>query len=325
VIFGVDGGATFSSAGGAATTFVATDTFTPDRGFNGAAGPVTTDLDLVVDDTSGLVTGLDGLGGGGVQIKAGAGGLMATGGDPLVVKTEPTLWSTSINVFDSLGGKHTLTIEFFKSVVQNRWEWTTNMLGAEEITAGGTGFVSFHQDGALNTFQYFGGASAVRIDPHNGSEIMHVGYDAGTSGNFDGLTQFASGNHTAAIVKQDGYGLGVLEKISIDQSGYISGIFSNGVTRVLAQIMLADFANQAGLIKAGKSMYQPSANSGDAIEGVAGATVSGAITSGALESSAVDIAQEFTGMITAQRGFQANARIITTSDRMLDELVNIKR
>jgi flagellar hook protein FlgE len=78
-------------------------------------------------------------------------------------------------------------------------------------------------------------------------------------------------------------------------------------------------------VKAGRSLYQESPNSGDAIEGIAGATISGTITSGALESSAVDIAQEFTGMITAQRGFQANARIITTSDQMLDELVNLKR
>ena len=72
-------------------------------------------------------------------------------------------------------------------------------------------------------------------------------------------------------------------------------------------------------------MYQASANSGEAIEGIAGQTISGKISSGALESSTVDIAQEFTGMITAQRGFQANARIITTSDSILDELVNIKR
>ena len=89
--------------------------------------------------------------------------------------------------------------------------------------------------------------------------------------------------------------------------------------------MLADFSNQGGLRKAGRSLYQPSPNSGEAVEGVAGETISGLITSGALESSSVDIAQEFTNMITAQRGFQANARIITTSDSLLDELVALKR
>ena len=117
----------------------------------------------------------------------------------------------------------------------------------------------------------------------------------------------------------------VLEKIAIDKAGNISGIFSNGVTRVLAQVTLADFFNQSGLRKAGKSQYQEGAISGSAVEGIAGETISGQIFSGALETSAVDIAQEFTNMITAQRGFQSNARIITTSDQMLDELVNIKR
>ncbi|UCC43422.1 MAG: flagellar hook-basal body complex protein [Candidatus Zixiibacteriota bacterium] len=324
VIFGVSGvGSRISSTGGAASTFVATDTFLPDRGYGAAAGPVMTTLDLIFNDTTGLVTGLDGLGGGGVILTS-PNGISATAGD-LIVQTDPTLWSTSINVFDSLGGKHTLMIEFFKSIVDNRWEWTTSLTGIEVITGGETGFVSFNSDGSLNSFEYFGGATAVTIDPRNGASIMRIAYDAGTIGEYDGLTQFASGRHDATFVQQDGYGLGVLENISIDQSGNISGIFSNGVSRILAQIMLADFTNQAGLRKAGRSFYQTSANSGDAIEGIAGATIAGEITSGTLESSAVDIAQEFTGMITAQRGFQANARIITTSDSMLDELVNLKR
>jgi len=148
--------------------------------------------------------------------------------------------------------------------------------------------------------------------------------DAGTTGRYNGLTGFASA-HTASVLTQNGYGLGILDKISIDNSGNISGIFTNGVTRVLAQIILADFSNHSGLLKAGRSFFQASANSGQAIEGVARETISGSISSGALESSSVDIAQEFTSMITAQRGFQANARIITTSDNMLEELVNLKR
>jgi flagellar hook protein FlgE len=323
VLFGANG-TTVSSAGGAASTYVATDTFTPDRGYGAATGPLVTTLNLVIDQTSGKVTGLSGLGEGGVNIEA-AGGLTATGANDLVISTDPTVHSSSINVYDSLGGKHTLSVEFFKSLVKNRWEWSVSTLGNEGITAGRQGYVSFNADGSLNTFEYFGGASAISISPNNGAENMSIAFKPGTSGNFDGLTAFASGNHTAAIIGQDGYGLGILQKVAIDQSGNISGIFSNGVTRVLAQILLADFTNQGGLRKSGRSLYQPSANSGDAVEGVAGQTVAGEITSGALESSAVDIAQEFTSMITAQRGFQANARIITTSDNMLDELVNLKR
>jgi len=324
VLFGVDG-TSFTSAGGAATTFVATDTFTPDRGDGAAAGPVVSQLGLVIDDRTGLVTGLSDLGGGGVEIRTGTSGLAATGGNDLIIDTEPTIHSTSINVFDSQGTRHTLTIEFFKSIVQNRWEWSVSTLDGEDITVGQRGYVSFNADGSLATFDYAAGASSVVIEPNNGADTIRLSFDAGTAGNYDGLTSFASGSHTASIIGQDGYGLGMLEKIAIDKSGNISGIFSNGVTRVLAQIMLADFNNQAGLRKAGRSLYQTTANSGEAVQGVAGETISGEITSGALESSSVDIAQEFTSMITTQRGFQANARIITTSDSMLDELVNLRR
>jgi flagellar hook protein FlgE len=209
--------------------------------------------------------------------------------------------------------------------LQNRWEWSAKTLGTEEVTVGGEGYVSFNSDGSLNTFDYSQNADALEINPNNGAEVMRLQFDVGTPGAYDGLTSFASGAHTASLVGQDGYGLGMLEKIAIDKDGNISGIFTNGVTRLLAQIVLADFNNQAGLVKAGRSMYQASPNSGEAVEGFAGETVSAEITSGALESSAVDIAQEFTGMISAQRGFQANARIITTSDEMLEQLVNLKR
>ena len=324
-VFGVAAGSSFAAAGGSASTFVATDTFTPDRGTGAASGPVVTTLDLVYDQNTGLVIGLDGLGGGGIAIEATSGLNFTTPGNELIIETAPTTHSTSLNVFDSQGGKHTVSIEFFRSIITNRWEWNASMSGDEIITAGGSGYVQFNTDGSLNTFEYNGGASALTVDPRNGAAPMQVAINAGTTGTFDGITGFKSGNHTAALIGQDGYGVGILEKITIDQAGNISGIFTNGVNRVLAQIVMADFTNQAGLRKAGRSMFQPTANSGEPVEGVAGSTVSASLTSGALESSSVDIAQEFTSMITAQRGFQANARIITTSDNMLDELVNIKR
>ncbi len=325
-IFGVTGGGNFVSAGGAASTYQAVDSFVPAKGSGIAAGPVTDVLDLMYDSTTGLVVGLSGMGDGGIEITTGAGGLTAaTGVNALIVDTEPTTHTTSISVFDSQGGKHTLSVEFFKSVIDNRWEWTASMLGGEQITSGGSGFVMFNTDGSFNSFYFNSAADSMTINPNTGASLIDIQVEAGTFGNFDGLTGFASGRHTASIISQDGYGLGILEKFDIDQSGNISGVFSNGINRVLAQILLADFTNQAGLRKAGKSMYQTSANSGSAVEGIAGSTISGTISSGALEASSVDIAQEFTSMITAQRGFQANARIITTSDTMLDELVNIKR
>ena len=333
-LFGALPGATVQSNGGAASTFVATDSFVPRHGSGSAVGPFETDLDLEIDPSTGLVIGLKGIGGGGVQLLTDSTtGLQATDPDgtgaipdePLVIETADTSHSTSIAVFDSLGAKHVLSLEFFKSGIDNRWEWEASALDGETVSSGQTGFVQFNDDASLNSFSFNGGATAMTIDPGNGANTMSLTVNAGTPNGFDGLTGFASSSHTASIIAQDGYGLGLLEKIAIDQVGNISGFFSNGVTRVLAQITLADFSNQAGLRKAGLSRYQASANSGSAVEGTAGSTVSGLISSGALEASSVDIAQEFTSMITAQRGFQANSRIITTSDSMLDELVNIKR
>ena len=331
-IFGVAVGVgnTFVSAGGAATTFVGSDSFQPTRGSGPAAGPEVSTLSLLIDNNSGLVIGLGGIGGSGIEILTATGGLATTidgGGTdfPLMINTAETKHTSSIGVYDSQGGKHILSIQFFRSIVENRWEWEVSTLGDETITSGSTGYVSFNQDGSLNTFDYTGGATRVTIDPANGAGNMEITFDAGTAGNYNGITGFASGSHTASLNSQNGYGMGILEKISIDKAGFISGIFSNGITRVLAQIMLADFANQGGLRKTGKSLYQPTGNSGLAQVGVAGETIGGELFSGALESSSVDIAAEFTSMITAQRGFQANARIISTSDSMLDELVNIKR
>jgi flagellar hook protein FlgE len=198
------------------------------------------------------------------------------------------------------------------------------MQGGEIIQSGATGTVTFNSDGSLLRFSIDGGADKVTFDPNNGAGLTQVELFAGSSGKYDGLTGF-SGTETVAAVKQNGYGMGILDKISIDPTGLIIGIFSNGVSRNLAQIVLAGFNNQAGLMKTGESLFQSSANSGEGIEGVAGETIAATISSGALESANVDLAQEFTNMIIAQRGFQSNARVITTSDSMLDDLVNLKR
>jgi len=194
----------------------------------------------------------------------------------------------------------------------------------ETILEGGSGQVRFNPDGSLLSFSYNGGATSVRFEPGNGADVLDVHLNAGDTGQFNGLTGFAS-PFTASAIHQNGYGMGILEKIAIDSAGTITGIFSNGISRTLAQIILAGFSNEGGLRRSGNSLYQTSANSGTAIHGVAGETIAGSISSGALEASNVDIAREFTNMITAQRGFQANARVITTSDSMLEELVNLKR
>lgn len=316
-IFGVAAAATFSVNNGTDHTFTAQDSFTPSVG----GSVVLTNLGVTVSNSTGLATGITGLGGGGVTISSADIGLKA---GTASITTADTAKATSITVYDSLGGKHTLMTNFVKSQEPNKWYWRVSMQGGEVVQTGGSGTVTFNSDGSLQSFTYDGGASKFSFDPNNGAGLTDIDLFAGTAGRYDGLTGF-SGTETVAALNQDGYGMGILDKISIDPTGLIIGIFTNGVSRNLAQVVLADFNNQQGLIKSGQSLFQTSANSGEGIQGVAGETVSATISSGALESANVDLAQEFTNMIIAQRGFQSNARVITTSDNMLDDLVNLKR
>lgn len=138
------------------------------------------------------------------------------------------------------------------------------------------------------------------------------------------VTGYADIN-TVALTEQNGRPAGTLSSYALADDGSLVGTFSNGETVVLARIALARFENPAGLEKAGSSQYRPGVNSGGAFVGEAGSGGIGAIVSGALEMSNVDLSQEFTNLIVAQRGFQANARIITTSDEVLQELTNLKR
>jgi flagellar hook protein FlgE len=321
------GAAAFNVNNGSASTLVANDVFTP----TGGTALPPQNLNIKYDAETGLGIGIEGLGGGGVTVSASYGGIV---GDPdgagpltsstLTIDTAETQHATSISIYDSQGGKHNVTLTFTKSYLPNQWTWKATLGGNELIRSGSSGTINFNPDGSLSSFTYDGGATQLQIDPNNGSNLMAIDLSAGTPGGFDGLTSFAAESNAAAR-DQNGYGMGILSNISIDPSGNITGIFTNGVSRELAQIYIAEFNNNGGLLKAGDSLFQASANSGSAISGIAGETTSSTITSGALENSNVDLAQEFTNMIVAQRGFQANARIITTSDEMLNELVSLKR
>jgi flagellar hook protein FlgE len=154
---------------------------------------------------------------------------------------------------------------------------------------------------------------------------MAIDFNAGSAGGVEGVTGFAR-ESTTAIVDQDGFTMGTLESISIDATGVITGVFTNGTSRSLAQIALASFKNPSGLQRDGGNGWTTTPNSGEPVIRRPGIDSQvGAISAGTLEMSNVDIAQEFTNMIVAQRGFQANARTVTTSDEMLVELVNLKR
>lgn len=317
VVFGVANGSTLQGNNGTDHTFAVTDVFQP----NGGVQQPGVALGVYVDPNDGLVKGITGLGGGGVTVRTPDTGLTA---GTAVVETEDTVHSTSITVYDTQGGTHALTMTFTKSYNANEWNWTASFNDNETITSGGSGSVRFDDDGSLLNFSFNGGANGITFNPNTGAGLSTVAIDPGSVGLTDGLTGFA-GTNSASIMTQDGYGVGVLDSISIDNGGSIYGIFTNGVSRILAQIAVADFNNNQGLDKAGSTLWRSTANSGEARTGVAGETIAGSISSGALEASTVDISEEFTSMITAQRGFQANARIITTSDTLLDELVNLKR
>jgi flagellar hook protein FlgE len=145
------------------------------------------------------------------------------------------------------------------------------------------------------------------------------------TGGVNGLSQFAASASNAVLRDQDGFTAGTLQNFSVDRFGLITGFFTNGTSLPLAKLVLADFNNPSGLLRMGDNMYQESANSGRAVIGYALEGAQSQIMSGALEMSNVDLAQEFTSMIVAQRGFQANGKVVSTADEMLQELMSIKR
>jgi flagellar hook protein FlgE len=140
------------------------------------------------------------------------------------------------------------------------------------------------------------------------------------------LTSY-SGLSDARVFDTDGQSAGALTSLSysVSDTGQIIGVYSNGLKEVLGQVAMATFKNVAGLEKVGESSYRSTVNSGYAQVGQPGSAGMGSVVSGALEMSNVDLAQEFTNLIIAQRGFQANSRVITTSDELLQELVSMKR
>lgn len=139
-----------------------------------------------------------------------------------------------------------------------------------------------------------------------------------------GITQFG-GTNTIAATEQNGSAAGILQSFGVGSDGTVVGTYSNGLSQAVGQVAIAGFANPGGLEKAGNSTYRAGFNSGAVQVGTAGTGGRGSLTGGALEMSNVDLAQEFTSLIVAQRGFQANSRVITASDEILQDVVNLKR
>ena len=140
----------------------------------------------------------------------------------------------------------------------------------------------------------------------------------------DTIVQY-SGESATNIRNQNGYTMGVLRSFNVAANGDINGVFSNGTRRVMGKVALTTFQNPDGLERIGETSFAPTSNSGEPQIVVPGAGNAGSIKGGSVEMSNVDLSQEFTNMISAQRGFQANSRIITASDEILQDLVNMKR
>jgi len=199
-------------------------------------------------------------------------------------------------VFDANGLERTLTLTFTRTT--GGWD-----ASATDGNGGATTSLAF-TDGKQT------GAASLALN--------------GVTVDLSGVTGFAALN-TTSITDQNGRAAGTLQGFSLSKDGTLMGQFSNGSTVGLGRVVLATFTNPGGLEKEGNSGYRATANSGAATVGAPGSPGIGSLASGSLEMSNVDLSQEFTNLIVAQRGFQANARIITTSDEVLQELTNLKR
>ncbi|KFF61074.1 flagellar hook protein [Cryobacterium sp. MLB-32] len=208
-----------------------------------------------------------------------------------------------IEVFDASGAASTVSLRFVKDAAAGTWNVTDVNNAATPPVA--LTFVAGKLTNAAGSATIAAGSAATPIDLS--------------------ALEGSAGLTTVAFTGQNGSAAGTLESFALGADGTLVGLFSNGGQQAIGRIALATFTNPGGLEKAGASGYRTTFNSGAAQLGTPGAAGLGSLQSGALEMSNVDLSQEFTNLIVAQRGFQANARIITTSDEVLQELTNLKR
>jgi flagellar hook protein FlgE len=231
-------------------------------------------------------------------------------------------YSTTLTVYDSLGGDIPMSIDFVKTG-NNAWTWQASSPLASAVAPAGPSALTFDPTtGDLN-----GGADpTIALTLTNGATMPVMTWDLFDAANLTNgdLTQYAAPS-TTTFQTQNGFPAGMLRGVSVDEAGVITGSYSNGQLVPLFQVALVDFPSYYGLTKMGNNLYAASLESGAAMPGMAGSGRLGSISPSAIEMSNVDLAQEFVKMITTQRAFQANSRVITTSDEILNELINIKR
>ena len=231
--------------------------------------------------------------------------------------------ATTIDVYDSLGTPHAVTVTFTKNAAANTWDVTAAGDGVKVTSASvAPAQVVFDATGAITTPA---SPAPLVLTTNLAAGVTQAGVDLITTNiTMTGVTQF-SAQGTVGTTANNGSSAGSLSSFSVGPAGDITGIFSNGVNRSLGQIALAVFTNAAGLSRVGSNAFEPTSNSGVAIVGVPGNGGRGTLGTGVLEGSNTDLAREFTNVILAQRGFQASSRVISTSDEMLQDLVSLIR
>ncbi|MDB4947093.1 MAG: Flagellar hook protein FlgE [Labilithrix sp.] len=240
--------------------------------------------------------------------------------------------STSMTSFDSLGRAHTVDV-YFRKTSAGQWEYHALAKGAE-VTGGTAGQNS---EIASGTMQFTTNGAMQSVTPTTGGTVNFVGATpnqplaldfgktiaAGGTG-LEGTTQFGSASAITGQ-SQDGYASGDLSGVKVDSTGVVSGVYSNGQTVAAGKLAIAKFRDNEGLGKAGQNMWVATKESGEAALGTVGTGGRASVVSGALEQSNVDVAEQFVDLITHQRSFQANSKVITTADQMLQELMQIKQ
>lgn len=238
-----------------------------------------------------------------------------------------TAMQTNITMYDAAGTAHQVSYTLTKDATTGDWDMSivnasggaVNFTDASggAIAASGAQTLHFDASGALTSPS----PATLYFDPGV------TGWAAPVSIDVSQLTQYGGATTAQAQKPVTGAGsaMGSLQSFSLGNDGSITGVYSNGERRTIGQLALATFANPGGLTKAGDSAYRVGDNSGDPQVGIAGTGGRGSLTAGSLEMSNVDLSQEFTGLIIAQRGFQANSKVITTSDQILNDLVNMKQ
>jgi len=237
-------------------------------------------------------------------------------------------FTTSTTVYDSLGAAHQVDI-YFRKNADGAWEWhaLTEGGGIDGGTSGqnteiGAGTLTFDATGNIAEAG-FTVTPGIEFRPKGATGPQPLTFDFG-SRTQAGITQFPSDSVTS-FMSLDGFPAGDLTSLQVDPEGKVIGIFTNGQSRTLGQVALADFPAEDQLQRVGSTLFARTFAAGEPATGKPTVGGFGAISSGSLEQSTVDISQEFIRMMTAQRGFQANSKTITTADQLLNELIQLKR